>query len=98
MKFEKIINGNSAIFKPFGNIDTTTAPEFEKIINGMDDNITDLVIDMSEVEYVSSAGLRLLLMTQNIMDEKGSLIVKNICQDIMDIISVTGFDEILTIE
>ena len=81
-----------------GRIDTKTAPELEKALDGALDGITKLVFDFAEVSYISSAGLRVLLKAQKQMNKQGSMMVMHANKDIMEIFEVTGFDEILTIE
>ena len=81
-----------------GRLDTTTAPALEKTIG---ENIKDdekLVLDLKGLEYVSSAGLRVLLSTQKKLQKKGSMKVRNVCEVIMEVFDMTGFADILTIE
>lgn len=82
-----------------GRLDTTTSPELEKVITEQCKGVTALVIDMAKLEYISSAGLRVLLGAKKLMDAAGgTLTVTNVCDDIMDVFSMTGFNDILTIE
>jgi anti-sigma B factor antagonist len=80
-----------------GRIDTTTAPELEKEIKDSLDGVKSLVLDFEKVEYISSAGLRVLLSTQKIMNKQGEMKLINVNSDIMEIFEVTGFSDILTI-
>ena len=80
-----------------GRIDTTTAPELEKEIKDSLDGVKSLVLDFETVEYISSAGLRVLLSTQKIMNKQGEMKLINVNSDIMEIFEVTGFSDILTI-
>lgn len=80
-----------------GRIDTTTAPELEKEIKSSLDGVKSLVMDFAKVEYISSAGLRVLLSTQKIMNKQGEMKLINVNSDIMEIFEVTGFSDILTI-
>ena len=80
-----------------GRVDTTTAPELEKVIKDSTDGTTKLVFDFAKVEYISSAGLRVLLLAQKIMNKQGGMIVTNCSEDISEIFEVTGFTDILTI-
>ena len=80
-----------------GRIDTTTAPELEKEIKASLDGVKSLVMDFAKVEYISSAGLRVLLSTQKIMNKQGEMKLINVNSDIMEIFEVTGFSDILTI-
>ncbi len=81
-----------------GRLDTNTAAALEAEIAAVPEDCEALVLDMAELSYISSAGLRVLLLTQKSMRERGSLIVRNVCEDVMDIFEITGFSEILTIE
>lgn len=80
-----------------GRLDTTTAPELEVAIKDLD-GVTELIIDMAKLEYISSAGLRVLLAAQKVMNKQGSMLIKNVCSDIMEVFEITGFTDILTID
>ena len=80
-----------------GRLDTLTAPEFEKKVEPALDGITDLTIDLKDLEYISSAGLRALLGLAQTMEDKGQMKVTNPNDAVMDVFSVTGFDDILNI-
>ncbi|MBQ1830003.1 MAG: STAS domain-containing protein [Ruminococcus sp.] len=81
-----------------GRIDTVTAPEFEAGVKPYLDGVTDLTIDFKEVNYVSSAGLRVLLSLQKKMMAQGEMMLVNVSEAVNDVFEVTGFDEILTYE
>ena len=81
-----------------GRLDTTTAPELEKVIKSSLDGVTELTIDMSRLDYLSSAGLRILLGAQKTMTKQGGMKVTHVNETIMEILEVTGFVDILTIE
>ena len=81
-----------------GRIDTTTAPSLETVINSMDSNVKELVLDMKGVEYISSAGLRILLAAQKKMNKVGSLKLTGVCDAVMEVFEMTGFADILEIE
>ena len=98
MNVNKIENGEQLIVEIEGRVDTTTAPALEAEIKGSLEGKTDVVLDFKNVEYISSAGLRVLLSTQKIMNRQGSMKVINVNEDIMEIFEVTGFSDILTIE
>lgn len=98
MKVDKKTNGKKLTVAIEGRVDTTTAPELEKEIKGSIENISDLVLDFEKVEYISSAGLRVLLSTQKIMNRQGEMSLINVSSDIMEILDVTGFSDILTIK
>ena len=98
MLINKEVNGNELTIALDGRLDTTTAPQLEAELSNSLNDVKALVIDMKKLVYISSAGLRVLLKTQKIMNKQGSMVVKNISQEIQDIFEVTGFDEILNIE
>lgn len=81
-----------------GRVDTTTAPDLEKYINDNMNGITEMVLDLKDMRYTSSAGLRVLLKVQKTMSKQGSLKLINVCSDVMEIFDMTGFSDILTIE
>ena len=88
----------SLILKIAGRLDTTSAPEMEKAVNENISGVEELVIDMENLEYISSAGLRVLLSAQKTMNGQGSMKVINVSDAIMEIFEITGFNEIMTIE
>ena len=98
MKITKTQNGNSLYLALEGRLDTNTAPELENVIKGSIDGVGELTIDMTALDYLSSAGLRVLLGTQKIMNKQGSMRVTHVNDTIMEIFEVTGFADILTIE
>ena len=81
-----------------GRLDTTTAPELETAVNAIPDDVKDLTLDMAEVTYISSAGLRVLLGAQKKMSRIGSMKLTGVCEAVMDVLEITGFADILTIE
>lgn len=81
-----------------GRLDANTAPALESAVCQEIEGNRNLVLDMKEMTYISSAGLRVLLSTQKKLQKDGSLIIKNVCPEVMDIIEITGFADILTIE
>lgn len=81
-----------------GRVDTTTAPQLETEIKESIDGVAKLVFDFTKVKYISSAGLRVLLSAQKIMNKQGEMIVTNCGEDINEIFEVTGFTDILTIK
>ncbi len=98
MKITENKNGNQLSLSLEGRLDTTTAPELEKVIKSSLDGVTELTIDMSSLDYLSSAGLRILLGAQKTMNKQGSMKVTHVNETIMEIFEVTGFVDILTIE
>ena len=81
-----------------GRLDTTTAPELETALKSALDGVTELVMDLQDLSYISSAGLRVLLSAQKTMNRQGDMRVIHVSGDVMEIFEVTGFSEILTIE
>ena len=97
MKIGKKLNGNTLVFALDDRLDTTTAPELENEIGDLD-GVEELIFDMEKLEYISSAGLRVILKAQKIMNEKGSMKLKNVGESIMEVFEITGFSDFLTIE
>lgn len=81
-----------------GRLDTTTAPDLEKELKDSLDDVTELIMDFEKLEYISSAGLRVLLSAQKIMSRQGEMKLIHVSNTIMEIFEVTGFVDILTIE
>ena len=81
-----------------GRLDTTTAPELEKALGSQLEGIESLTLDFGELAYISSAGLRVLLSAQKTMNRQGSMTVRNVSPEIMEIFEITGFADILTIQ
>ena len=98
LNIEKKANGTELTVVLAGRLDTTTAPELENELKNSLDNVTKLVIDLEGLEYISSAGLRVLLSAQKIMNGKDGMKVTHVRETIMEIFEVTGFSDILTIE
>lgn len=91
-------NAQDTIIEIVGRLDTTTAPALEKTI---DENIADLkslILDFNGLEYISSAGLRVLLGAQKKIQQNGTMKLINVCESVMEIFEITGFIDILTIE
>ncbi len=98
MTIEKNLSGTELNVKVSGRLDTTTAPELEAEVMGAISGVTKLVLNFEALEYLSSAGLRVLLQAQKIMNKQGEMIIKNVNETINEIFEVTGFVDILTIE
>ena len=81
-----------------GRLDTLTAPQLEAVIQNELDGVTDLVLDLKDLVYVSSAGLRVFLLGQKTMNKKGSMTLCNVCDDIKEVLTITGFADIFTIK
>ena len=98
MKVDKTIENGKAVFRLEWRLDSTTSPELEKEIMDVIGDLNELVLDLKDLEYTSSAGMRVLLSAQRIMNSQGSMKVINVRSEIMDIFEITGFNQILTIE
>ena len=97
MKIEQSKNGNELKIALQGRLDTATAPELEEVIKSSLDGVTELVLDLEKLDYISSAGLRVLLAAQKIMNRQGAMKVQNVNETVGEIFEVTGFSDILTI-
>ena len=98
LNIQKNVENSAASFVLEGRLDTVTAPELEQSIKESIDGITDLVMDFEKLEYISSAGLRVLLSAQKIMNRRGTMKIVHVNETVMEIFEVTGFTDILTIE
>ena len=98
LNIQKNVENSAASFVLEGRLDTVTAPELEQSIKESIDGITDLVMDFEKLEYISSAGLRVLLSAQKIMNRQGTMKIVHVNETVMEIFEVTGFTDILTIE
>ena len=98
LNIEKTQNGPELVIAVDGRIDTTTAPQLEAELKNKLDGIETLVFDLEKLQYISSAGLRVLLSTQKVMMKQGKMVLRKVPAEIMDIFEVTGFSDILTIE
>ena len=98
MNLTKTKKGTTIVISVDGRIDTNTAMEFDEQVNDSLDNIENLILDFSNVEYISSLGLRAILEIQKRMISQGTMKVVNANQAVMDVFNMTGFSKILTIE
>ena len=90
-------NADTAVIEVAGRLDTTTAPALEKAINQDIGDAKNLTLDLKDVQYISSAGLRVLLSAQKKMQKIGSMTVTNVCAEVMEVLEMTGFADILVI-
>lgn len=97
MELIKTKDGEKLTIEIIGRLDTTTAPQLEAEVKESLDGVKELVLDFAKLEYVSSAGLRVILLTQKTMNKQGKMIVKNVCDDVKEVFDITGFCDILTI-
>lgn len=99
MEIKQTLNNDELIVTLKGEINSSTAPELEEALKGSLDNIKRLVFDFTELSYISSAGLRVLLVAKKTIDKNdGKMIVKNPNENIMDVFEITGFKNILDFE
>ena len=98
LTIEKTLNAPALTVALAGRLDTTTAPELEKELKASLDGVTDLTFDLAGLEYISSAGLRVLLSAQKTMNRQGTMKLTHVNETIMEIFEVTGFSDILTVE
>ena len=98
LNINKTVENGNAVFSLEGRLDTITAPELEKELKASLDGVTSLSLDFGKLEYISSAGLRVLLAAQKLMAKQGSMKLTGVNDTIMEILDVTGFTDILTIE
>lgn len=99
MNIQKKLEGQTLTLALEGRLDTTTAPELEAVIRSSLEGVGSLVMDLAGLDYLSSAGLRVLLSAQKQMNrKKGKMVVRHVCETIMEVFDMTGFSDILTIE
>ena len=97
MEIVKNLNGTALDIALTGRLDTTTAPALEAELNASLADVTELAFDFAQLEYISSAGLRVLLAAQKVMNKQGKMTVRNVSSDIKEVFEITGFSDILTI-
>ena len=98
MTIEKISRDDELIITLNGRLDTTTAPQLESELKTSLGGVEKLVLDFAGLDYLSSAGLRVLLAAQKTMNKQGSMVIRSVNETIAEIFEVTGFSDILTIE
>lgn len=98
MNIEKIINANELTLILDGRLDTATSPKLEEELKAVLGNLKKLVLDFTNLEYISSAGLRVLLMAQKTMSKQGEMIILNVNETVMEVFEITGFADMLTIQ
>lgn len=98
LNIKKEQDNDKLTFALEGRLDTVTSPELESAVKDSLDGVKELVMDFENLEYISSAGLRVLLSAQKTMMQQGSMKVINVNDIVMEIFDVTGFGDILTIE
>lgn len=98
MEIIKEKNGTAVTMSLQGRLDTATAPQMEAELKKDMEEVTRLILDMRELEYLSSAGLRVILNAQKMMGKRGDMVVRHVNETIMEVFELTGFSDILTIE
>lgn len=98
MKIEKKQESTTLIIALEGKLDTVTSPELASCVQESIEGIKTLIFDFANLEYISSAGLRVLLSAQKAMNKQGQMVVKNVSETVGEVFEITGFSDILTIE
>lgn len=98
MNIVKTQEGSTLTVALEGRLDTITAPQLEGDLRSSVNGVEKLIFDLSNLEYVSSAGLRVLLSAQKVMNRQGDMIIRNVRPEIMEIFEITGFVDLLTVE
>lgn len=98
MTIDKKQDGNTLTLSLGGRLDTTTAPELEAVIQAIPADVAALILDLEALDYVSSAGLRVVLAAQKKMSKQGKMTLVHVQEGVMEVFDVTGFTSILTIE
>ena len=98
MEINKQADGGKLTLALNGRLDTMTSPDLEAVLKESLDGVTELVFDCSDLEYISSAGLRVLLGAQKVMNSAGKMLIRNVNEPVMEVFEVTGFTDVFTIE
>ncbi len=98
MDINKSLEGKTLTLALTGRLDTSTAPQLEAELRDSLPGVNSLILDFQSLEYLSSAGLRVILAAQKTMNRQGSMLIRNVNETIMEVFEVTGFSDILTIE
>ena len=98
MTIEKTLEGTKLTLALAGRLDTTTAPQLETESKRSIGGVESLFLDFANLEYLSSAGLRVLLAAQKVMNKQGKMVIRNVNETISEVFEITGFSDILTIE
>lgn len=98
MTITKNLDGTTLTLALEGRLDTTTAPQLEAEVKDSLTGVSELVLDFTALEYISSAGLRVVLSAQKAMNKQGRMVVRGVNEYVMEVLEVTGFSDILTIE
>ena len=98
MEIKKTLNNNELTIKLIGELNSYTAPEMEAVIKNDLNGVSSLIFDFSELSYLSSAGLRILLVAQKVMQKQGKMTLVHVNESVMEILEITGFSNVLNIE
>lgn len=98
MEIKKVLNDKELNVELIGRLDTITSRDLEQVVEGELEGITSLIYDFKGLEYVSSAGLRVLLKSQKTMNKQGEMVIKNASDSVKEIFDITGFSEIFTLQ
>ncbi len=98
MTINKTLNTTELTIALVGRLDTTTAPQLEAELKASLDGVDSLIMDFAELDYISSAGLRVLLSAQKVMIKQGTMVVRHVNETILEVFEVTGFMDVLTVE
>jgi len=98
MEIKNFINGSELLIELEGRLDTNSSPQLEAELKQHINAVETIIFDLKKLAYISSAGLRVLLATQKVMNKQGNMVIRNANKDIMDVFYVTGFIDILNIE
>ncbi len=98
MTINKIPDGTTLNLEIIGRLDTVTSPQLEEELKSISEDVKKLVLDFAQLEYISSAGLRILLKTQKTMMKKGQMVIRNANDSIKEVFELTGFMDFLTLE
>lgn len=98
MEIEKTLNGTELTLQIMGRLDTVTAPELEACLKESLGGVANLIMDFAALDYISSAGLRVILQAQKTMNKQGDMLIKNVNETINEVFEMTGFVDILNIE
>ena len=95
MEISKDKNGSTLVVSPAGRLDTASAPQLEAELNASIGDVTELILDLAKLEYMSSAGLRIILSAQKTMNKQGSMIVRNASELVRSVFDITGMDSVI---
>ena len=98
MDIIKELNGTELVIKICGRLDTNSAQQLEQALLESVEGVASLVFDLEQMPYTSSAGLRVFLKSQKIMNKQGEMKVINACEDVMEVFEITGFSDIINIQ